>query len=45
MNLAIAEVPAQHFDERGAIDVTRQLHATARTSSRTRCKRMLLGLG
>ena len=45
MHLAIAKVPAQQFDEHGAIDITRQLHATARTSSRTKCKRMLLGLG
>ncbi len=45
MDLAITEVPAQQFCERHAIDITRQLHATAKTSSRTRCRRMLLGLG
>jgi len=45
MDLAVPEVPTQQFRKRGAADVTRQLHATAKTSSRTRCSRILFGFG
>jgi hypothetical protein len=44
MDLTITEVPTKHVDEHRASHIARQLYATARTSSRTRCKRMLLGL-
>ena len=39
----IAPMFAKDFDQLPAGKVTRNFHATARTSSRTRCNRMLAG--
>ena len=41
----IAEMLAEELDQFRPAQITRQLHATASTSSRTRCRRMDAGLG
>lgn len=45
IHAAIAVVLSEQFDQLRLAEITRQLHATAITSSRTRCRRMTEGLG
>jgi len=45
MHAAIAEVFAQYLDQLGAAEIAWEFHATANTSSRTRCSLTAAGLG
>ncbi len=41
----VAVMFAEELDQLGTAQVTRQFHATAKSSSRTRCSRTVAGLG
>jgi hypothetical protein len=43
MDLLVSPVLREVLHERFSVQIARQFHATARTSSRTRCRRMEAG--
>jgi len=45
VDFLVTKMPTEHLVQFGAAQVTRQLHAIAKTSSLTKCNRTLRGLG